>query len=36
MSHSDLQRLRLKYGLEWSSAYEETDLEDDAAAEGAA
>ena len=39
MSHNDLQRLRLKYGLEWSSAYEETDLskiKDDAATEDAA
>ena len=39
MSHNDLQRLRLKYRLEWSSGYEETDLskiKDDAAAEEAA
>ena len=39
MSHNDLQRLRLKYGLEWSSAYEEMDLskiKDDAATEDVA
>ncbi len=39
MAHNDLQRLRLKYRLEWSSGYKETDLskiKDDAAAEEAA
>lgn len=39
MAHNDLQRLRLKYRLEWSPAYKETDLskiKDDAATEDAA